>query len=298
MATETPTTLLTPDEYERAAQEYLRRLKKEHFMESTAQATQRKITLESLDLVRARRPEVQVFNELLVQYLPTRGRKLGQVVPDNLVVLWPRPLAVAGSFDLEHQPTRPFWVLEYVSKSNRRKDYEQNFRRYEKELTVPYYLLFYPDNQELTLYRHNGRKYVSVPPDDVGRHPIPELELEIGLLDGWVRYWFRGELLPLPAELLASLDEAREQLDEAWGERDKAVAERDALQQQLKEIQRQREEMAGAGTPPRPAPAAVVRRMTAHGRGAGPWPHRRRGAGRSLVTTAPTSREVGKLARA
>lgn len=237
MATETPTTLLTPDEYERAAQEYLRRLKKEHFMESTAQATQRKITLESLDLVRARRPEVQVFNELLVQYLPTRGRKLGQVVPDNLVVLWPRPLAVAGSFDLEHQPTRPFWVLEYVSKSNRRKDYEQNFRRYEKELTVPYYLLFYPDNQELTLYRHNGRKYVSVPPDDAGRHPIPELELEVGLLDGWVRYWFRGELLPLPAELLAAFDEARKQ-------RDKALVERDALQRALTAERLLREEMA------------------------------------------------------
>src|ERR1700722_716628 len=55
-------------EYEEAAQTYLRSLPPEHFMEATAQATQRKVTLESLDLVQDRRPEIQVFNELLVQY--------------------------------------------------------------------------------------------------------------------------------------------------------------------------------------------------------------------------------------
>ena len=66
-----PTTrppILLRIEYEEAAEAYLRSLPLEHFMESTAQATQRKITLESLDLVQARRPDVQVFNELLVQY--------------------------------------------------------------------------------------------------------------------------------------------------------------------------------------------------------------------------------------
>ena len=51
-------------EYAEAAHEYLRSLPLEHFMEATAQAAQRKITLESLDLVHAIRPEVQIFNEL------------------------------------------------------------------------------------------------------------------------------------------------------------------------------------------------------------------------------------------
>lgn len=226
-----PPPVMTPEDYEKAAQAYLRRLKPEHFMESIHQATQRKITLESLDLVRARRPEVQVFNELLVQYPRPRRRRPGQVVPDNMVVLWPHRLRLSGSFDVEHQPARPFWVLEYVSKSNRRKDYEDNFRHYEAELEVPYYLLFYPDNQELTLYRHNGKKYVSIPPDENGRSPLPELELEVALLDGWVRYWFRGELLPLPADLLAALDEAVQARDAAQQARDAAERERDmALQ--------------------------------------------------------------------
>src|SRR5262249_44214572 len=60
--------------YEEAAQAYLRSLPPEHFMEATAQATQRKITLESLDVLRVHRPDVQVFNELLVQY-PLPGQR-------------------------------------------------------------------------------------------------------------------------------------------------------------------------------------------------------------------------------
>src|SRR5438477_6327432 len=120
--------------YERWAQEYLRNLPPEHFMEATAQATQRKITLESLDLVTARRPDVHVFNELLVQYPRPGQRKPGQVVPDNMVVISDQPLEAQTSYNLPLEPVGPFWVLEYVSKNNKRKDYEDNFDRYEQEL--------------------------------------------------------------------------------------------------------------------------------------------------------------------
>src|SRR5438552_6972328 len=101
-------------DYAEAAQAYLRSLPPEHFMEGTAQATQRKITLESLDLVHAHRPEVQVFNELLVQYPLRRRKRPGQVVPDNMVVLHPEPIEAQGSYDLPLQPARPFWMLEYL----------------------------------------------------------------------------------------------------------------------------------------------------------------------------------------
>lgn len=196
--------------YYQAAQEYLRNLTDENHMEATAQAYQRKVTLESLDLVSARRPEVQVFNELLVQYPREGTRKPGQVVPDNMVVLHEQSLKVEGSYDVPLQPVPPFWVLEYVSKNNRRKDYENSMVKYEHELKVPYYLLFVPDEQERTLYHHTGDRYVSVKPNDRGRCAIPELELELDILGGWVRYWFRGELLPLPADLLRSLDSERQ----------------------------------------------------------------------------------------
>jgi hypothetical protein len=107
----TKRTAWTAAEHDRAAEDYLRRLPLEHFMEALPQSSQRRITLESLDLLRARRPEVQVFNEMLIEYF-FKGR-LRRVVSDNLV----------------------------------------------------------------------------------------RLSLEVGLLDGWVRFWHRGELLPLPADL-------------------------------------------------------------------------------------------------
>ncbi len=214
MSTDKPRQLLRI-EYEKAAEAYLKSLPPEHFMEATPQATQRKITLESLALVHARRPEIQYFNELLIQYPHGRGRRIHQVVPDNMVVVHPEPIRAYGSYDLPLQPVAPFWVLEYVSKGSERKDYEDSFRKYERELRVPYYLLFYPDNQELTLFRHDGRKYATVGANAAGRHPIPELELEVALWEGWARYWFRGDLLPLPADLHRDLDETRRQLLQA-----------------------------------------------------------------------------------
>ncbi len=219
MPTETSRILLGVQYYE-AAQEYLRKLPLEHFMEATPQATQRKITLESLDLVRRRRPEVQLFNELLVQYPLPRRKRPGQVVPDNMVVIHTEPIQADGSYDVPLQPVGPFWVLEYVSRSNRRKDYDDNMRKYEHELKVPYHLLFAPHEQEVTLYRHSGERYVSVPANERERLALPELEMEMALLDGWVRYWFRGELLPLPGELLSTVDELGRQLSEVRRQRD------------------------------------------------------------------------------
>jgi hypothetical protein len=125
-------------------------------------------------------------------------------------------------------------VLEYVSKYSERKDYEENHKRYERELKVPYYLVFYPDNEELTVFRLTGRKYATVKPNAAGRLPIPELDLEVGLLDGWVRFWFRSELLPLPGDLLKERD-----------------AERTARLAAEAELARLREELARAtGQPP------------------------------------------------
>jgi Uma2 family endonuclease len=213
MPTEVPKMLVRVRYYE-AAQEYLRKLPPEHFMESTPQATQREITLESLSLVRARRKDFHLFNELLVQYPLPRRKRPGQVVPDNMVVLHSGPIDAEGSYDVPLQPARPFWVLEYVSKSNRRKDYKDNMRKYEHELNVPYYLLFAPDQREMTLYHHNGQRYKTIPPDENESCAIPELDLEVGLKGDWVRFWHRRKLLPLPAEMQRDLEDTQRRLIE------------------------------------------------------------------------------------
>ncbi len=182
-------------------------------MEATPQATQRKITLESFDLVHAYRPEVYIFNELLVQYpLDPDSKTIGQVVPDNMVVISPEPFPPLTNFSLPFQQVKPFWMFEYVSKQSERKDYEDNFVKYEQHLKTTYYLVFYPDNQDMTLYKLQKGHYVSVKPNKQGRCQIPKLDMEVGLLEGWVRYWYQGKLLPLPAEQLRSLEEISDRL--------------------------------------------------------------------------------------
>ncbi len=198
--------------YHRSAREYLESLPPEHFMEATPQATQREISVQSFAVLKVYRPEVHYFNELLVQYPFGRMAETKQVVPDNMIVLHDGPISADGSYDVEIQPARPFLVLEYVSKSSERKDYEDSFRKYERELKVPYYLIFYPETQDLTLFRRGARKYVSVKPNGGDRLAIPELDLGVAIHDGWARFWYRGEMLQLSPDLQRNLDKVAEKL--------------------------------------------------------------------------------------
>ena len=109
--------------YHKAALDYLHSLPLEHFMESTPHSTQRKITLESLDLVMAQRPDVHVFNELLVQYPLPRRKKLGQVVPDNMVVIYdgkwfkgnPRSVPLTKHAQIQLEVGKPLVAPEHIT---------------------------------------------------------------------------------------------------------------------------------------------------------------------------------------
>jgi hypothetical protein len=118
----------------------------------------------------------------------------------------------------------------------------QATQKYEHELKVPYYLLFVPESQELTLYHHNGTKYVSVPPNAQGRYAVAELGLEVGQHGGWMRYWLRGELLPLPAELQARLEETRRELAQ---ERQARLAAEQEVARLRAELERLKKEERG-----------------------------------------------------
>jgi Uma2 family endonuclease len=240
MSTKAPR-LLDKKIYEREAKAYLRSLPLEHFMESTPQATQREITLASLALVKARRADVHFFNELLVQY-PVRGKtRTGKVVPDNMVVISDEPIEAVSSYNVPLEPFKPFWVMECVSPSNPRKDYDDSFNKYETRLRVPYYLIFHPDTGKLILYKHNQRNYVPVRPNSRGRYAIAELDIEVAVLDGWVRFWYQGELLPLPAEMQSDLDATKNQLAEERRRADEEKRRADELQRQLAVAERELE---------------------------------------------------------
>ena len=79
---------------------------------------------------------------------------------------------------------------------------------------MPYYLLFEPEAQKLTVFRLSGKKYVAVKPNPAGRLEIAPLKLEVAIHDGWVRFWFEGELLPLPGEWVKEREAAKAEVEE------------------------------------------------------------------------------------
>ena len=234
--------MISTAEYDQFADEFLAQLPLEHFAQTTEEAYQQFVTNSSLGLIRAVWPDFQVFSELLIQYpkagqepRPGRKRRTPQrVVPDNMVVIWPEPLTGLKAFHTPLQPVLPTMVMEYVSTGNKRKDYDDNFRRYRDDLRVPYYLLFEPGDESLKVFHFEDGRYEPVAPDEHGRRAIPDLEMEVGLIDGWVRYWHRGTLLALPGELMNQLRAKDDQLDAA----------RERIQEKDSEIARLREELA------------------------------------------------------
>ena len=138
--------------------------------------------------------------------------------------------------------------MEYVSNSSKRKDYGESMKKYEHELKVPYYLLFYPDNQELSLFRHDGAKYVTVLPDEAGLHAVPELEMAVSLTGRLGAVLVPGEMLPLPGELLRRLDRANQE----------AARQRRRADEAEREQRGGRERPARDGRPARPPPGRVA----------------------------------------
>lgn len=246
MATARPQTLQEQERlWEQYAREYLEQLPLEHFMESSAQGIQRTITLASFHVVHRWRPDIQVFNELLLQY-PLPGRKRpGQVVPDNMAIVTKEPPRERLSYNLPLESAHPLLVMEYVSSGNARKDYERNRERYERELKVPYYLLFHPERQELILFKLVEGRYLETPLDEQGRLPIPELEMEVALLDGWVRFWYQRRLIALPADLQEELDTTRQRLAQAEQALEQEKQRADQAQQRA-EQEKQRADQAQA----------------------------------------------------
>ena len=204
----------------------------------TPRVLQRRVTQAGLEIVQEHRKDFQVFNNLLVLYPdPTRDDILN-LLPDNMVVLHTEKFGPLTSFKVPFLPVRPFWVMEYPSELHRRKDikdYQQCFRRYEQHLQVPYYMIFYPDNAKLTLYRLNReRRYKAVVRNSEGRLAVSEVGVEVGVVDGRARFWHEGKLLPLETESARKLAEACSEIDRERRRADDAVARADRLAEKLR----------------------------------------------------------------
>ena len=74
---------------EEAALRYSRSTRPGYRAEAFAQSTQRRITLESFDLIREARPEIHCFSDMLIEFQRKSRNARGDVLLDQFVVVDP-----------------------------------------------------------------------------------------------------------------------------------------------------------------------------------------------------------------
>lgn len=125
----------------------------------------------------------------------------------------------------------PCFVLEVTSDSTREEDLGRKMMKYRDDLRVPEYFLFDPLGEwipeRLRGYVLRDGIYLAVEMEPPGRLPSRELGLELGIVDGHVRFFRPRQQEPIPtSEELADREEReRERANRAERELAKLRAE-------------------------------------------------------------------------
>jgi hypothetical protein len=77
--------------------------------------------------------------------------------------------------------------------------------------------MYHPERRDLRMFHHEDGRYIQMEADDRGRIGVPELGLEIGMKEGWLRFWHEGNLLNIPSELDAKLRDREHRLESLLG---------------------------------------------------------------------------------
>ena len=183
---------LTFEDYEREARDCIKNLPAGYPVSHPKQAKQREITNAAFALMRVVHKDFHYFSRLRVNY--SRGDELRRIAPDNIISFGFASHTSGGNCAIGGNRCSLLAAFTYDCFSPPEES-RQDFCVFEKELAVPYYVLFYPLHQSLRLYIHNGKNYDLASPNKKLKYEIPELNIELALHNGWLRIWFNNELL-------------------------------------------------------------------------------------------------------
>jgi hypothetical protein len=179
-------------------------------------------------------PQAVLLSDALAPVLRGRHPEQDYCVGQDCGIYWrrlPEPRAVAPdwfyvpdvaqrtdgprrSFVLWDEPGAPLVVLEFASadgaEERDRTPGAGKFWVYQHVIRPPFYGILLRDPWRMECYRHRDGRFVRAKPTVAGRHPVPQLGVELGLWEGeylgvratWMRWYAPdGTLLPTGHEL-------------------------------------------------------------------------------------------------
>jgi Uma2 family endonuclease len=169
------------------------------------------------------RHDFYISGNLTVYYSSQQTRHREFLGPDIFIVLDTEKRDRRSWTIWEEGGKYPNVVIELLSNSTAAIDKGKKKELYQTIWRLPEYYWFHPETLEFAGFRLINGTYEPMTPNEAGRLRSEELDLELGINEGKLR-WFtsEGELIPLPEVAEA---QAREQAEQA------AIQERQAREQ-------------------------------------------------------------------
>jgi Uma2 family endonuclease len=160
------------------------------------------------------RQDFYISGNLTVYYNTQQLKQRDFRGPDVFVVLGAEKKNRRSWAIWEEGGKYPNVVIELLSSSTAKVDKGAKKALYQDVWRLPEYYWFHPETLEFAGFHLVDGQYEAIPPNEQGRLPSQQLELQLGIHERQLR-WFTadGELIPLPEEAERQrAEEAQQQL--------------------------------------------------------------------------------------
>ena len=182
------------------------------------------------------RNDFYISGNLTVYYSAKQTKKRDFRGPDVFVVLGTQKRDRRSWTIWEEEGKYPNVVIELLSNSTAAVDRGKKKDLYQTIWRLPEYYWFHPETLEFAGFRLVSGQYEAIAPNESGRLKSTQLNLELGIYDGKLR-WFSatGELIPLPEEVERQAREQAEQRETQERQAREQAEQRETQERQARE---------------------------------------------------------------
>jgi Uma2 family endonuclease len=203
-------------------------------METIRHRIQMNVLIESLEEYWSKSKSYFVGGNMFLYYDPYNKNKF--VGPDFFLVLYAEDRERKSWLVWQEGMKYPDVIIELLSDSTRRIDYNNKKDLYEQVFKTREYYLYDPESQEFMGFHLLVDHYKPILPDTENRIYSPTTDLYLIIKDNWLRWMTKeGSILPTGKEL------AKRERERAEKEREKAEKERERAEKEREKAEKERE---------------------------------------------------------